>query len=168
MPKDDATLSAASAGSACFECGGLADVAHHVVPRSRGGTKTVRLCEGCHGKAHGRAMTTNALTREALARKRANGERTGGLPFGFDLASDGVTLIPNAGEQESLGVILGLRAQGVTLNGIAGEMNRRGVPTKKGGPWVTSTIQRIVDRHRHTISGRLQNGAPRLTHGVIT
>jgi hypothetical protein len=144
MPKDDATLSAASAGSACFECGGLADVEHHVVPRSRGGTKTVRLCEDCHGKAHGRAMTTNALTRQALARKRSNGERTGQVPFGFDLASDGVTLIPNAGEQESWGVIRGLRTQGMTLREIAAELNRRGIRTKKGGPWVHSTIQRLV------------------------
>jgi 5-methylcytosine-specific restriction endonuclease McrA len=38
----------------CFECGAPAAHQHHVVPRSLGGTKTVPLCEGCHGKVHGR------------------------------------------------------------------------------------------------------------------
>jgi len=37
----------------CFECGGLAEHEHHVVPESLGGTKTVPLCRSCHALAHG-------------------------------------------------------------------------------------------------------------------
>ncbi len=38
----------------CFECETAEDLQeHHVVPRSRGGTKTVTLCYECHRKAHG-------------------------------------------------------------------------------------------------------------------
>jgi len=38
---------------ACFECGEPATSRHHVVPKSRGGTKTVPLCSRCHDMAHG-------------------------------------------------------------------------------------------------------------------
>ncbi len=39
----------------CFECGTTEDIQdHHVVPRLRGGTKTVPLCYSCHCRAHGR------------------------------------------------------------------------------------------------------------------
>lgn len=36
----------------CFECDGPAAHQHHVVPRARGGTRTVPLCGECHAKAH--------------------------------------------------------------------------------------------------------------------
>lgn len=42
----------------CFECGRDAHHQHHVVPRSRGGTKTVPLCVDCHSKAHDTRLTT--------------------------------------------------------------------------------------------------------------
>lgn len=37
----------------CFECENVAKHNHHVVPKIYGGTKTVPLCELCHGKVHG-------------------------------------------------------------------------------------------------------------------
>lgn len=45
---------------------------HHPVPQSRGGTKTIPLCVGCHAKAHhmDKNMTTSVLTKEALDRLR--------------------------------------------------------------------------------------------------
>lgn len=36
----------------CFECGKSADVDHHVIPRSKGGTKTIPLCNQCHSLVH--------------------------------------------------------------------------------------------------------------------
>ena len=129
----------------CFECGARADVDHHVVPKSRGGTKTIPLCDSCHGKAHGRVMSTNALTRDALARKKQRGERIGMVPLGFDLAEDGCTLTENAKEQETLALIRSLHAQGLSLRGIAQTMNNLGIPTKNHRKhWSHSTIQRLV------------------------
>ena len=62
---------------ACFECGAPATCAHHVIPRSRGGTKTVPLCGGCHGLAHGLSRETwsdhAALTSAAIASMKAAG-----------------------------------------------------------------------------------------------
>lgn len=36
----------------CFECGEKAYEEHHVIPVSRGGTKTISLCTLCHMKVH--------------------------------------------------------------------------------------------------------------------
>lgn len=36
----------------CFDCGQPAHVEHHVVPRSKGGKKTVPLCNYCHSLVH--------------------------------------------------------------------------------------------------------------------
>ncbi len=38
-------------------------------------------------------------TMAALAVKKANGQRTGAVPYGFDLGSDATTLVENADEQ---------------------------------------------------------------------
>jgi len=45
------------AGYRCFECNSPAQQAHHIVPASRGGTRTIPLCESCHEKAHDRSVT---------------------------------------------------------------------------------------------------------------
>ena len=74
---------------------------HHPVPRVRGGTKTIPLCESCHGKAHHRRknMSTSALTKEGLAAKKErsalDGSWAGGHPpAGFTVNGDGF-LCPN-------------------------------------------------------------------------
>ena len=65
----------------CWECETETDNIHHhhVVPRSRGGKKTVPLCLDCHGKAHHRkdSMTTSALTKEGQERKRNRSKEDG-------------------------------------------------------------------------------------------
>ena len=64
---------------------------HHVVPRSRGGTKTLPLCQECHSKAHHmrKNMNTSVLTKQALAKKKKRGERLGSPPASFRMV-DGV------------------------------------------------------------------------------
>ena len=42
----------------CFECGSDEKIVHHhVVPKSVGGTKTIPLCEYCHGLVHDKNLT---------------------------------------------------------------------------------------------------------------
>ena len=36
----------------CYECGNPKEELHHIIPKSRGGKKTIPLCVDCHGKAH--------------------------------------------------------------------------------------------------------------------
>jgi DNA invertase Pin-like site-specific DNA recombinase len=85
-------------------------------------------------------------TTMALAHKKAKGERTGTVPFGYTLAADGIQLVPHAAEQAVLVTIRELRAAGETLRAIAAELNRRGVATKGGKPWKHTTIDRILER----------------------
>ena len=65
----------------CFECEATEDLQeHHVVPRSRGGTKTITLCYSCHMKAHGRdgkGLHHKRLVSEGIARAKARGVRWG-------------------------------------------------------------------------------------------
>ncbi len=55
----------------CFECSGEADHEHHVIPRCRGGTRTVPLCVRCHGLAHETTMRLSVLVREGQAKLKA-------------------------------------------------------------------------------------------------
>lgn len=85
-------------------------------------------------------------TREVLAHMRRIGKRTGGIPFGFDVADDGETLVKNEREQEVLSAILTLHRGGNTLRAIAAELNRRKVPTKKSGSWTHTVVKSILMR----------------------
>lgn len=132
----------------CFECGSTDRLAkHHVVPRSKGGTRTVWLCLGCHGKVHSRRMTNPHLTRAALAVKKAKGEFVGRVPYGYDLADDGVRLLKNAAEQKGVAFIVGLHRAGMTnVSEITRLLTFNGYPTKYGGTWRWQTVRRILVR----------------------
>lgn len=133
----------------CFECGGAARHDHHVIPRSRGGRNTVPLCEACHAKAHHRqrAMSTSRLTKESMQRKKINGERVGQIPYGYDLAADGVTLEANAAEQSVIALVKQLQAAGESVRKIAAELTRRGVMNKNGTTtWHATMVQRLKQR----------------------
>ena len=83
----------------------------------------------------------------AMAHKQSKGERVGAVPYGFDLADDGVQLVPNATEQRVLELIAQLRNDGYTLRAIADELTRRCIPTKgKNSRWNHSSVQRITQR----------------------
>ena len=84
-------------------------------------------------------------TRDALQHKRAQGERVGQIPFGFDLAADGVTLVPNAQEQEVLSLIRRLRSEGHSYRSITSELNAQGIRRKKGSTsWDHQYIARLL------------------------
>ncbi len=93
-------------------------------------------------------------TRDALRHKIHQGQRVGRIRYGYDLGSDGKTLVPNAHEQAAIEQMLTLRKQGWTLRRIAAELTARGVPTKDGGRnWTHTAIARIIGRQSE------QNGA---------
>jgi transposase-like protein len=62
----------------CFECDEPAEHKHHVVPKSKGGRRTLPLCTRCHSKVHDKDLTTmRALALEAMKRARASGVKFG-------------------------------------------------------------------------------------------
>jgi DNA invertase Pin-like site-specific DNA recombinase len=83
-------------------------------------------------------------TRAALAYKKKQGQRVGGIPFGYDLAADGIHLEENAREQEVIAIIQGLRSEGLSVRKIAEELNRLGHRTKKGCSWSYNQVHRTL------------------------
>jgi len=127
----------------CFECGTDDDLhAHHVVPKSRGGKKTVLLCVACHSKAHHRDknMHTSALTKIGLRKARASGKRLGRPPFGYEVDAPG-HLIQN-GDYHLVQKIMEMRyrPKPISFRKIAEEMSKI-APQE---PWSIVKVQRII------------------------
>ena len=101
------------------------------------------------GAAEMERNLTRERTRSALAVKRANGQRISGrIPYGYDLAGDGVALIPNESEQAVITDMKAMRSRGMKLQQIAGALTDRGVPTKTGksARWTHQAVARILKR----------------------
>jgi hypothetical protein len=83
-----------------------------------------------------------------MAVKRGNGQRIGTVPYGYDLAEDGTTLVPNEAEQAVIADIRAMRADGWTLEKIAAALSARFVPTKTGksAAWTHQAVARILKR----------------------
>ncbi len=91
---------------------------------------------------------TRERTRSAMAVKRANGQRIGAIPYGFDVAEDGITLIPNEPEQAVIADIGAMRSRGMKLARIASQLTVRRIPTKTGksNRWTHQAVARILRR----------------------
>ena len=86
-------------------------------------------------------------TKDALQAKIKRGERVGSVRYGCRLDDDGSTLHLDDAEQMVMTMIVSMRRREVSYRRIAEELNRRGIPAKKGGTWQHTTIVRIVKRH---------------------
>lgn len=82
-------------------------------------------------------------TAAAMQVKKASGQLVGSVPYGFDLAADGISLIENPMEQANLNLIRELRESGLSYNKIAQKLNLRGISAKKGGKWAAQTLCNI-------------------------
>lgn len=86
-------------------------------------------------------------TKASLDFKKEVGEKTGGdIPFGFDLAGDGKTLLENQAEQSIIRAIRELKDKGYYFNAIAAYLNDQGHTTKKGAAWNHVQVGRILRR----------------------
>ena len=138
----------------CWECEvtGVFLHNHHPVPKSRGGTKTIPLCEPCHSKAHHRKknMNTSTLSIEGLKRAKRRGVKLGNPTNLREAGEKGVaTNISNADEfaQRIWPIIRGLQADGhTTQKAIAEQLNILQVPTARGGRWFNGQVGHIIKR----------------------
>ena len=86
-------------------------------------------------------------TRGALTHLRNQGKRISGhLPYGFDLAGDGQSLIPNRQEQAGLQIMKRLRSQRFSLRRIAAKLTEQGIAPKSGSRWTAQSINTILKR----------------------
>ena len=100
------------------------------------------------GAAEMERNLTRERTRSAMAVKKANGQRVGTVPYGYELADDGMTLVPSEAEQAVIRDIHAMRGEGMTLQRIAERLTERGVPTKTGRSkrWGHSAVARLLSR----------------------
>lgn len=90
---------------------------------------------------------TSERTKIAMQHKKANSERVGTIPFGYDLCDDEITLIENPDEQAVIGDIMAMRQKGETLIGIAESLTARKIRTKKGNRhWSHQSVASILNR----------------------
>lgn len=100
------------------------------------------------GAAEMERNLTRERTKSAMAVKRANGHRVGTVPYGYDLGTDGATLVANESEQAAIATIHELRNGRKTLKQIAQELTAQSVPTKTGksNRWTHQSVARIIKR----------------------
>lgn len=96
----------------CFECGSDKNIVeHHIVPRSRGGTITIPLCQICHDKSHHydspRDISVSSLIRDGLERARKRGVQLG-RPKTLD---------------KRTGAVMFLRGNGLSYREICGQLH---------------------------------------------
>ena len=88
-------------------------------------------------------------TCSAMAHKKSKGERVGEIPFGYDLAADGVTLVENADQLRAIELIHSLKEKGYSLRAIAESLDNAGVTTKKGAKtWNHKSVSNILSRSK--------------------
>jgi hypothetical protein len=133
----------------CFECGSSKRLNnHHVVPKTLGGTKTIQLCEKCHGLVHGRTFDTTFLTKIAMSKKRKqNYIISGYIPFGYKKSVCGKKLTKIPAQQKIIKYIVKMRKNKETLTAIANMMKRNKVKTALGGKWAANTVLGIIKRY---------------------
>ncbi len=73
-----------------------------------------------------------------------NARIQGQVPFGYNYKNG--KLEKNEEEQEVIRIIKQMRSSGLSLRGIARELNKRHVPTKNNGIWQTTTVSNILSR----------------------
>jgi DNA invertase Pin-like site-specific DNA recombinase len=84
-------------------------------------------------------------TRAAMRHKIAMGEFIGGeLPYGFQLALDGVRLVENAEEQRVLGAARRMRGAGLSLRCVAHQLNAEGFRSRRGKQFTHAQVARMV------------------------
>lgn len=85
-----------------------------------------------------------ARTRAALRVKISRGERAGEVPYGWQLAGDGVHLQPHAPEQQVMAAVRKHRRKGLSLRAIAARLARAGHAPRSGGRWHPQTVANLL------------------------
>jgi DNA invertase Pin-like site-specific DNA recombinase len=87
-------------------------------------------------------------TRAAMAHMRKERKRISRYaPFGWNLDSAGVALVPNAAEQEHVARMRTLRASGLSYRDVARSLDVAGIPTKTGtGAWTAKVVRSVLNR----------------------
>jgi len=89
-------------------------------------------------------LVIGARTKAALAARKSQGRRTGSVPYGYRADAEGY-LHEHAGEQAVIAEARRLKAAGLSLRAIAGELERKGFYTRTGKQFNPNQVKRILD-----------------------
>ncbi|MBE7439246.1 MAG: recombinase family protein [Spirochaetales bacterium] len=93
----------------------------------------------------GQSTVSDAIQRHGLTKALKDyAKRPQHVPFGFDFKSG--KLVQNRTEQQTIRMVRQLREAGMTLRDIAAHLNRKLVPTKRGGVWDSALVGRLLNR----------------------
>jgi DNA invertase Pin-like site-specific DNA recombinase len=85
-------------------------------------------------------------TATALAHLASQGKRVSGqIPYGYQLADDGETLVEHAHEQATIAQARTLRSSGLSLRATAETLAERGLLARTGRPFAPSAIASMVE-----------------------
>lgn len=90
--------------------------------------------------------TTGERTKAALQHKIAKGERCGKVRFGYNVGTDGKSLVPVEQEQQAICLMRQLRSQGLTYRAIAAELSNRSIAPKEATLWSHAAVRQILNR----------------------
>jgi len=139
----------------CFECGEPSGEMHHVIPRVRGGTKTIPLCVECHCKVHGlkNRPEHRRLTIEGLQKAKARGVILGKPENLTQEARDkGAKMIKqkallDENNIKAMVIVVDGRNNGYSYDKIADILNENGYITVKGKRFNSAGTCRLYKRY---------------------
>lgn len=89
-------------------------------------------------------VSHRARVRDALAAKKARGERIGTIPYGFRLSADGQRLEENEAERTVIQTVIRLAGEGLSQRAIAARLAESGVVGRTGSALRQTQIANIL------------------------
>jgi DNA invertase Pin-like site-specific DNA recombinase len=124
--------------------------------------RAIATCFAAFHQLEREKTSERAITR-GLQRKKSGMRYLWGAPYGFRFEGEtidkkgkksGGTLSRNEEEQAWILKMKEWKSKGWTLREIAAELNKLGVPTRKGKPWIHSSVQKVLDTAKARLSKR--------------
>ncbi|WP_170372384.1 recombinase family protein [Ruegeria arenilitoris] len=85
-------------------------------------------------------------TKAALSVAKAQGRKLGGLRDKTMKRNDAVKANAQRRAEKIAGIVVPLREAGKSLREIAGELDKAGVQTARGGKWSAAQVKRVLER----------------------
>lgn len=89
-------------------------------------------------------VSHRARVRDALAAKKARGERVGTVPYGYRLAADGRSLEEDDAEKSVIQTVVRLAGEGLSQRAIAAHLAESGIVGRTGGVLRQTQVANIL------------------------
>jgi len=94
-------------------------------------------------------LIIGARTKAALQVKISRYERSGRIPYGYQLCTDGIHIEPNQHEQNILHEMHMMRNNKMSTRKIANALNEKSQINRNGNPWNHASLHRVINNGRY-------------------